>query len=210
MISQCEDQIKAMENKLFNEVLYKINEKKSALDEKEILEDKFEYVEIIKESLSSTKGIPLIFIQLYLKNIQSIANNIIHHMFGENLTLLDFVISEKEFSIPYMVNGIQVKDVSLASQGERSAIVMGLSFAMLQQYMAIYNVMLFDELDGPLDVRNKKKFIEVVEKQMKSINAEQVIMITHNNIFENYPVDLILTSDNNESNFNNSNIIWSV
>ena len=131
-------------------------------------------------------------------------------MFGENLTLLDFVISEKEFSIPYMVNGIQVKDVSLASQGERSAIVMGLSFAMLQQYMAIYNVMLFDELDGPLDVRNKKKFIEVVEKQMKSINAEQVIMITHNNIFENYPVDLILTSENNESNFNNSNIIWSV
>ena len=210
MISQCEDQIKAMENKLFNEVLYKINEKKSALEEKEVLEDKFEYVEIIKESLSSTKGIPLIFIQLYLKNIQSIANNIIHHMFGENLTLLDFVISEKEFSIPYMVNGIQVKDVSLASQGERSAIVMGLSFAMLQQYMAIYNVMLFDELDGPLDVRNKKKFIEVVEKQMKSINAEQVIMITHNNIFENYPVDLILTSDNNESNFNNSNIIWSV
>ena len=210
MISQCEDQIKAMENKLFNEVLYKINEKKSALEEKEVLEDKFEYVEIIKESLSSTKGIPLIFIQLYLKNIQSIANNIIHHMFGENLTLLDFVISEKEFSIPYMVNGIQVKDVSLASQGERSAIVMGLSFAMLQQYMAIYNVMLFDELDGPLDVRNKRKFIEVVEKQMKSINAEQVIMITHNNIFEDYPVDLILTSDNNESNFNNSNIIWSV
>ena len=210
MISNCNDQIKAMENKLINDILYKINEKKSALEEKEVLEDKFEYVEIIKESLSSTKGIPLIFIQLYLKNIQILANNIIHHMFGENLTLLDFVISEKEFSIPYMVNGIQVKDVSLASQGERSAIVMGLSFAMLQQYMVVYNVMLFDELDGPLDVRNKKKFIEVVEKQMKAIDAEQVILITHNNIFENYPVDLILTSENIDSNFNNSNIIWSV
>ena len=87
---------------------------------------------------------------------------------------------------------------------------MGLSFAMLQQYMAVYNVMLFDELDGPLDVRNKKKFIEVVEKQMKAIDAEQVILITHNNIFQNYPVDLILTSENIDSNFNNSNIIWSV
>ena len=70
--------------------------------------------------------------------------------------------------------------------------------------------MLFDELDGPLDVRNKKKFIEVVEKQMKAIDAEQVILITHNNIFEHYPVDLILTSENIDSNFNNSNIIWSV
>lgn len=209
-INSCEDSIKSMENKLINEILYKINEKKSAEEEKATLEDKFEYVEIIKESLSSTKGIPLIFIQLYLKNIQMLANGIIHRMFGENLTLLDFVISEKEFSIPYMVNGIQVKDVSLASQGERSAMVMGLSFAMLQQYMSIYNVMLFDELDGPLDVRNKKRFIEIVEDQMKAIGAEQAIMITHNNLFENYPVDLILTSSNMENDFNNSNIIWSV
>ena len=209
-INSCEDSIKSMENKLINEILYKINEKKSAEEEKATLEDKFEYVEIIKESLSSTKGIPLIFIQLYLKNIQMLANGIIHRMFGENLTLLDFVISEKEFSIPYMVNGIQVKDVSLASQGERSAMVMGLSFAMLQQYMSIYNVMLFDELDGPLDVKNKKRFIEIVEDQMKAIGAEQVILITHNNLFENYPVDLILTSSNMENDFNNSNIIWSV
>ena len=209
-INSCEDSIKSMENKLINEILYKINEKKSAEEEKATLEDKFEYVEIIKESLSSTKGIPLIFIQLYLKNIQMLANGIIHRMFGENLTLLDFVISEKEFSIPYMVNGIQVKDVSFASQGERSAMVMGLSFAMLQQYMSIYNVMLFDELDGPLDVRNKKRFIEIVEDQMKAIGAEQAIMITHNNLFENYPVDLILTSSNMENDFNNSNIIWSV
>ena len=38
--------------------------------------------------------------------------------------------------------------------------------------------------------------------------AEQLFLITHNNMFDNYPVDVIMTSDVNIDNFKNVNIIW--
>lgn len=191
-------------------VRFALNEKKKYKDEKKQLEDRYEYTEIIKDSLSSSKGIPLIFIQLHLKNIQILANQIIHEMFDQNISLNDFIITEKEFAMPYTVNGITINDVSLSSQGERTTIAMALSFAILQQFTTKYNVMLLDEMDGPLYKENKEKFIRIVERQMEKIGSEQIVMITHNNLFEDYPVDLICTSPMNDNDYSASNIIWEV
>lgn len=188
---------------------YKFIRKDELKKQKGTLEERFEWVELIKESLSSTKGIPLIFIQLYLKNIQIMANDIIHEMFDKDISLLNFNITEKEFTIPYITNGIEVKDVSYASQGERTTIVIALSFAILQQFLSKYNILLLDEMDGPLYKENKKKFVGIVEKEMDRINCEQAVLITHNDLFENYPVDLVITSPI-EVGFNRANIIWEV
>lgn len=188
---------------------YKFIRKDELKKQKETLEERFEWVELVKESLSSTKGIPLIFIQLYLKNIQIMANDIIHEMFDKDISLLNFNITEKEFTIPYVTNGIEVKDVSYASQGERTTIVIALSFAILQQFLSKYNILLLDEMDGPLYKENKKKFVGIVEKEMDRISCEQAVLITHNDLFENYPVDLIITSPI-EVGFNKANIIWEV
>ena len=80
----------------------------------------------------------------------------------------------------------------------------------MQQFVSKYNIILLDEMDGPLYRQNKEKFIQIVEKQMKRIGCEQVIMITHNNLFENYPVDLILTSHFENNEYNQSNTIWKI
>lgn len=191
------------------EIYYKIRTKTDLENQLNDIKDRFEYVEVIREALSSTKGIPLIFIQLYLKNIQILANHIIHEMFDESISLQDFVITDKEFSIPYRVNGIEIKDVAYSSQGERTTIVMALSFAMLQQFIGRYNILLLDEVDSALYKDNRRKFIKIVEDQMSLVGCEQAFLITHNALFENYPVDIIMTSAIDQSEYNRGNIIWS-
>jgi hypothetical protein len=49
-----------------------------------------------------------------------------------------------------------------------------------------------------------------VEREMEKIGAEQIVMITHNNLFEDYPVDLICTSRMDDNDYSESNIIWEV
>ena len=201
-----EEYISKIEKKISN-----IKASKSSMkfyrDELEQSQETFDIISTIRDSLSSTKGIPLIFIRLYLKNIQLLANKILHDIFDSSITLQDFVINEKEFSIPYSVNGIHIKDVDYASQGQKAAIIMAISFALLRQYMSRYNILLLDELDAPLYKENKEKFIFAVENQMLSMGCDQCIMITHNNFFENYPVNIIYTSNENVNDFNKANVI---
>ena len=128
-------------------------------------------------------------------------------MFGDSISLLDFTITDKEFSMPYMVNGMEIMDVSYSSQGERTTIVMALSFALLQQFMGKYNILLLDEVDSALYKDNRQKFIKILEDQMKRIGCEQAFLITHNALFENYPVNIIETSAM-DGEFKNSCVIW--
>ena len=51
--------------------------------------------------------------------------------------------------------------------------------------------MLLDEIDGPLDTHNRAKFIKILENQIERIGSEQSFLITHNDMFSSYPVDII-------------------
>ena len=171
------------------------------------LNDDYSNIELIREAVSMSKGIPLLYAQIYLKNIQILANEIIHQMFDENISLLDFVITDKEFRMPYMVNGIEIEDASCSSQGERTTIVLALSFALLQQMMGKYNILLLDEVDSALYKDNRRKFIKIIKEQMERIDCEQAFLITHNALFENYPVDIIQTSEMDDD-YNKGHVIW--
>ena len=168
----------------------------------------FEDINSIKDSLSSTKGIPLIFIKIYLKNIQLIANNILSDLFGDELYLNDFIINEKEFSIPYSINGVEVRDVEYASQGQKSAIILALSFALMYQYMSKYNIILIDELDAPLYKEIKEKFIYVLEKQLQKMNCEQCFLISHNPSMEASAGTVIKILDNAVNEFGGKDNEW--
>lgn len=170
------------------------------------LEFKYDNLKIIRESVSSNKGIPLLFIQLYLKNTKNRVNELLESVF-EDLQIDDFIINDKEFRIPYIKNGIKVDDISLASQGEGSFISLAISFALIEQSISKYNILLLDEIDSALDITNRAKFIQILEKQLYSIGAEQVFMITHNNMFDSYPVNLIMTSNTDIDNFSNVTVI---
>ena len=179
------------------------------VNDRDNVEEMFETVEMVKESLSTNKGMPLLFMQLYFKGIQITANNIIREVYGDRIELCDFIINDKEFTIPYTVNGIKIKDISSASQGEVSVINLAISLAIIENFVSNYNILLLDEIDGVLSVKNKEKFFAILDYQLNKIHAEQVFVISHNNLYDTYPCDMILTS-NNQNIPNNINVIYEV
>ena len=170
---------------------------KKDLDE---LSSKFTDLEYLARALSSREGIPLIFIQAYLKDIKDIANKLLDVVYDGDLHLEDFEITADEFGIPYSTKGTTVKDVIYASQGERSFISLALSFALTYKSISKYNIMLLDEIDATLDISNREKFLHVLEMQIDMIHAEQVFVISHNDMFNAYPVDIVDTRNRTSSN----------
>ena len=170
---------------------------KKDLDE---LSSKFTDLEYLARALSSREGIPLIFIQAYLKDIKDVANQLLDVVYDGDLHLEDFEITADEFGIPYSTKGTTVKDVIYASQGERSFISLALSFALTYKSISKYNIMLLDEIDSTLDISNREKFLHVLEMQIDMIHAEQVFVISHNDMFNAYPVDIVDTRNRTSSN----------
>lgn len=178
-------------------------------EEKNILNTKFDDIEVIREALSPTKGIPLLYIQLYLKNTTMFVNSLLQSVYGDDFAIDEFEITPTEFNIPYIKNGVRINDVAYASQGEKSFLSLALSFALINQSIKDYNILLLDEIDSTLDTKNRAMFLNILEKQMEIIDADQIFLITHNNMFDSYPVDVILTSDYHMGNYNNANVIFS-
>lgn len=170
---------------------------KKDLDE---LSSKYTDLEYLARALSSREGIPLIFIQAYLKDIKDVANQLLDIVYDGDLHLEDFEITAEEFGIPYSTKGTTVKDVIYASQGERSFISLALSFALTYKSISKYNIMLLDEIDATLDISNREKFLHVLEMQIDMIHAEQVFVISHNDMFNAYPVDIVDTRNRTSSN----------
>lgn len=160
---------------------------------KELKKIKKEYDEreMTRYSLSAKEGIPLIYINLYLKKTKKIVNELLDIVYSGELRITDFEVSADAFNIPYEKNGNIVSDAHYASQGEMSFLSTILSFALSMQSIVKYNIMLLDEVDGALDDNNRKNFILVLDHLMKKIGAEQVFLITHNNMFDMYDVSTI-------------------
>lgn len=150
-----------------------------------------EVYENLRYALSNRTGLPLFYINLYLRDTQSIANELLDIVYEGKVYLSDFVITEDSFKMPYVKNEIEIPDVSYASQGEKSFFNMAISSALRAQCMERYNIALFDEVDGVFDDKNRQKTIPVLEKQLEISNIEQAFLITHNQMFNQYPVDVI-------------------
>lgn len=152
----------------------------------------------VKNALSSKQGMPLYFISNYLKNTEEITNELLDIAYDGKIYIDSFDITPTEFSIPFFNKGKRMNDVKYASQGELSFLSLAIAFALSRQVLTNYNIMLLDEIDGPLDIYNREKFIKVLENQIDRINAEQSFLITHNSMFSSYNVDIIDLSFKND------------
>jgi DNA repair exonuclease SbcCD ATPase subunit len=187
----------------FNEETYK-----SLVNEYNALKLLFEDAEEIKDALNSSKGIPLIFLQVYLKNCPIMMNSLLDTIYEGELQIEGFIIDENEFRIPYIKSGIRIPDIVMASQGESSFISIVLSLSLIIQSMTKYDIICLDELDGPLDTKNREEFIKVLYSFIEQTNSEQIFLISHNNLFESEPIDLITTGNVDIESFKQSNIIF--
>lgn len=190
------DQISFDYNKMvseFGENNYRITSYKELSKDLKKYQKDFDDITLIKDALSSKEGIPLLFIEVYFKDIQEITNDLLEIIYENELYIEDFEITADEFGIPFVTKNHRIKDVRYASQGERSFISLALSFALIYKSISRYNIMLLDEIDSTLDTANREKFLTVLEKQVDMIDAEQIFLISHNNMFSMYPVDIVDT-----------------
>jgi DNA repair exonuclease SbcCD ATPase subunit len=162
------------------------------------LQETFQHYELIRKALDPAKGIPLFFVQEYLKRTRDICNSLLKAACGDALRIHCFDLSEKDFLIKVATqDGQLLEDVKLASQGEVALVTIALSLSMIEQSMARYNVLSLDELDGPLDVDNRKGFVEMVRTMADRLGIEQIFVISHNGVFEQEVADMVLLRGSN-------------
>ena len=180
--------------------LYNLKKKDSIFKEleKEIEEIQifYDYVELIKKSVSNKEGIPKEYVIYYCRALRNIANEIIRDIYGGDLELDIFEITDTKFNIPYITKGVRVEDIRFASQAEVSVATIALSFAILFQFLPKYNIILLDEIDGPLHSKNKDRLFASLESHLDKIGREQLFWITQSKMYNDYPVNLIITDPN--------------
>lgn len=186
------------------------------------LNNNYEKITLIRESLSSKEGMPLLYIDLFMADINSQINNLISRVYGDKLEVQKFIIDETQFTIPYTSNGVLVKDISMVSQGEESFVSLAISFAFINRALeeqgisdltpsAVYNIVSMDELDGPLDKDKRHHYLDIIEEQINKVGAEQVFLTSHNDVFTSYHCNAIVTSpDIKLDNYRNMSVIFKV
>lgn len=195
--------------KEIDDVRMRLKEYRYLSSELKLLDEKYEDISILKESLSSSTGIPLLFIQLYLRSTRKIVNELLNIVYKGNLEIETFIVNDKEFKIPYTKDGVTVEDVIYASQGEMSFISLVMSLGLIKQSIKKYNILLLDEVDSTLDQESRQLFLSILEIYLDEIGCEQVFMITHNNAFDNYDVDMIITTPSYSiDNFTKVNVVY--
>ena len=166
------------------------------LKENKELTSKANDLELIRESVSTRKGIPVIYMKKYLGRIQKVANALLKMVYNGDLYLDDFYVTQDTFEIPYVKNGHRIPDVKYASQSENSLMTMALSFALMNRATGKYNVVLLDEVDSGFDDENRSAFLKMFDAQMRELKAEQAFMVSHNmSQMINIPMDCIQMSD---------------
>ena len=168
---------------------------------------KYNKIEKIKYYSSPSTGIQTLFMQLYMNKIISTANELLSLLFNGEFVLQPFIINENEFRIPCMGSGLLHDDISSMSTAQKCMISMILSFSILNQSSTKYNVIMLDEIDAGLDTMNRGFFIDLLDRLMLMLNAEQCFMISHNNELNTAICDLILLKNNSNDAYQ-GNIIW--
>lgn len=161
--------------------------------EKDLIERDFLVVEVMRSIIAPGKGIWKEAINLYMYDIHTIANQLLLSTFDGNLYLKDFIITDKSFIIPYVYNGSEGADITLASSSQQSTICTALSLAILSKMMDKYGILTYDEVDATLSPSNKEVFVDILAKQMRFIGIGQSFIITHSpEYYEPYDVGYIL------------------
>lgn len=201
--SECEVQKRSIEKDIsetesfLKNTEYTINSITELKKEQRELMEKYSIDKLILESVSPTTGIPLDFINYYIKEeMIGKVNELLDMVYHGKIRLLKSktVINEDEFTIPYMKRSTVISDISKASDGEKAIISLAFSLVLLNMTSGPYNILLLDEMDTTLDTASRAKYIELLEQFMKTINSEQLFLISHNSMFDVYPVNVLLTS----------------
>ncbi|MCM1220974.1 MAG: AAA family ATPase [Lachnospiraceae bacterium] len=196
--SNLQEELKSQRSQL-NRAKNTLETIQSLESEKEVLSSRYSKAVLIRDAVSPSKGIPVEFIEDVIRNQMIDSVNELMHVAYPDITLVKteregLIIDDKEFTLPYRKNGTIVGDISGASDGERAMLSMCFSLVLIRLVSKVYNIMLLDEMDTRLDKHGRSKFIDIIERYMKTIHATQVFLISHNSMFDMYNVNVLQTT----------------
>lgn len=201
-------QIQALDKDV-NHIDYSLKQLGEYKEELEEFNAKYEKVEFMKNCSSPTKGIQLIFIELYLRDIIRTANELLSMVLGGEFKLLKPVIDDRSFNFPCVGDGLPHDDISSLSDGQSAIMSVILSASIMFHSSTKYNILKFDEVDGQLDTLNRSQFLFTVERVQQILNCEQCFIITHNNELDLHNADLIILRNSDDDLYNSGgNIIF--
>ena len=146
--------------------------------EKIEVERDFTVINVIRSIVAPGKGIRKELIGIFMTEIQEIANELLLNTFDGKLYLNEFIITDKEFVIPYTYNSNEAPDISYASSAQQATISSALSLAILSKMLDKIGIYVADELDGPLNPKAKREFLHILLSQMKYIGLTQTFLIS--------------------------------
>lgn len=195
-----------------NEIAFNIKLLNQYLKEMEEVKLNYDKIERIKKYTNPSQGgIQNLFVAMHMNKIIVEANQILGTLFNGSLMLQTFIINESEFRIPVSVEGgIPHDDINSLSAGQTALISMIITAALSKQASTKLNVFCSDELDGPLDPKNRRFFLDTLKTVRTLTGSTQSIMISHNVEVSNDECDIILLKNDNSDGPNvSANIIWS-
>ena len=179
---------------------------------KDVLDSYYQDCKMVKDSLSTNKGIPTIKIDSFMQKIRFTANEILRDCFEDSSFQFEkFNINSKEFSLPVIVNDKSVSDISKCSSGQKALGMLALSLALYEKTGTKYNIIGLDELDGPLDDVKRRSFLKTCMERFDYMGIDQIFTITHNKAFNDVDSNFILFKGAELDSINNQeNIIFKI
>jgi len=147
--------------------------------EKEQIDEDFLVVDIMRSIVQPGKGIRKELLNMYFYDIYQTANELLMNTFDGKLRLHEFIITDKEFTIPFEYAGETGSDISFASSSQRATIAIAISMAIISKLIDRYSILTFDESDQTMSPANKAVFIDILTKQMRQLGVAQTFMISH-------------------------------
>lgn len=195
-------------NNDINSISGKLTMLDSYYQEYNLYQEKYNLIETLKKYCSPTGGgIQTIFMQLYMCKTLEIANQILGMLFNGEYQLLDFIINQNEFRIPFIGNGLPVDDISSGSTSQICIMGMAINLALFHQASTKFTIARLDELDSGLDNYNRIEFVNTLYRTLPILNIEQLFIISHSIETDTSGVDIIKLKSNNSEDLI-GNIIW--
>ena len=164
----------------------------------------------IKYSSPTSDSIQALFMSIYMDKTLQMVNQLLGMMFGGNYRILEYIINDSEFRIPFIGNGLAVDDISSGSTSQKCMMGMIINLVLSSISSGKYNIVSLDEIDGGLDDANRYMFVDVLQNISNILNFDQIFIISHSveSALNNVDVVLLSSDQTYVDQFGNANIIY--
>lgn len=178
-ISSDEMSIKTLEKRNYAIIAERVNIQR-------IIEDKIkveqEYNSLDKDRVALSrirtimeKEIPLIMLNNVLSFLEKQTNILLDE---NNIPInIEITVDDINILISASVNDIEIPDISQLSSGELCLVSLIMNACVLT--LSGYKVFCLDEIDANLDIINRKKFNQIIDSLLATLEIDQIICISH-------------------------------